>query len=243
MKKAGSWIMLVVLVCGVGFLLMQIFAEKEKAADNPLVTEEKEGSNSKAHEEKYEAVTIEGYLTKEGDNFTMMGWELQGNTKELEAAVDHYVKAEGKGEDFILEVNVLTVSEELSQSTEEVVTLDGTLSTVEGEYFLDNYKVKGEIDLTPYIDKTIHLQGRKTEVANEIETIEVNETTIISGVLEYVAGEPPDIHYTLEGTDFDIHHNSEIFSLEGEYLELLVYAKSHGSHIDDDHVTLIRVIE
>lgn len=240
MKKIGSWIILAILLGGIAFLSFYLF-NGEEGSSNQSPTEISPG-NSKEHLEKYKEVQIEGYLTKEGDNFVMMGWELKGDKKELEAAVNHHVKANGQGEDFVLKVSSLEVSEDLIQTSEEVVTYDGTIAKEEEGLFIGDIKLTGDINLTSYIGKDVIVFGRKTDEDKLIEVFEVNETSIISGTLEYVAGEPPDIHYKLAGTDFDIHHNIEIYSEEGKHLDLLVYAKSHGVHIDDKHVTLIRIL-
>lgn len=241
MTKKHSLIVTFILIVLTFLFSVYLFGAEENTEDKPLV--EQGNKITKEQEEKYENVEIEGYLTKEGDNFVMMGWELHGNQDELNAAVNHLVKVKGKGVKFVLEVEVLTVSDQLTQIPEEVISLDGTLVNADGKYYLGDYQLIGDIELAPYIEKGIYLQGRKTDLEKVIETIEVNETKVISGTLEYMVGEPPDIHYTFEGTDFDIHHHSEIFSQEGKHVELLVYAKSHNTYIDNKHVTLIKILE
>lgn len=239
MKKIGSWFLLFVLISGVIALAFLLFDTKSNEEPKTVPTE----LSDKAIEEKYEEVSFEGYLSKEGDKFVTMGWELKGNSEELEKALNHMVKVEGHGKDFVLEVDTLTVTDEMNGPTEEVIELEGVLQKKGNDYLLNDYILTGEFDFSSHLKETVYLFAKKTSKENVLEVVELNEAFVLKGTLEYVAGEPPDIHYTLEGTDFDIHHNIEIFEQEGKELELLVYAKSHGVYVDDKHVTLIRILK
>lgn len=232
-KTIGSWAIFIVLLGGLVFLISNIMNGDENSVKT---TKSKDNTEIK----KYDVISFEGYLSKEDGKYILMGWELKGKENELEKSVDHLVQVEGIGENFVLKVDKITITDE-KQVSEEVLSLEGKLVINENKYMLNNYILKGSTDLSALLNKSVYLTVRKTTIENEVEVVDIDETFIIEGTLKYKAGKAPDIHYAID--DYDIHHNKELKEYEGKKVKLLIYAKSHNTFIDENHLTLVKIIK
>lgn len=233
-KTLGSWAIFIVLFGGLVFLISNIM----NGDTNSIKTTKSIDDSTEI--KKYNAISFEGYLSKENSKYILMGWELKGKENELEKAVDHLVQVEGIGENFVLKVDKITITDE-KQVSEEVLSLEGKLVMNENKYMLNDYILKGNTDLSVLLNKSVYLTVRKTTIENEVEVVDIDETFVIEGTLKYKAGKAPDIHYTID--NYDIHHNKELKEYEDEKVKLLVYAKSHNTFIDENHLTLVKLIE